>query len=218
MGHCASQDTFTRHSDDAITSVPRKLKFVDDALLYDSSVSEAFWHTYDFLQRCMESGVTLRPDKFHFCRRSFTFAGYLLGWDGYQQFKMPAKPTLTDVWAWFGLVNQVTPFLAVASVIQPFRELLRKPSGRAVYWDKQLEGPVASAKDTIGRLAAEGLRFYDVSRPIAVLTDYSRQGLGFVVLQQYCDCISENSPTMLPRWVEASSLWQRTSYFSRDEL
>ncbi|KAG0724220.1 Transposon Ty3-I Gag-Pol polyprotein [Chionoecetes opilio] len=83
MGHCASQDAFTKRFDDTITDVPRKLKCVDDTLLHDSSVSDAFWHTYNFLQRCMENGVTLRPDKFRFCRRSVTFAGYLLGWEGY---------------------------------------------------------------------------------------------------------------------------------------
>ncbi|KAG0726007.1 Transposon Ty3-I Gag-Pol polyprotein [Chionoecetes opilio] len=208
MGHCASQDAFTKRFDDTITDVPRKLKCVDDTLLHDSSVSDAFWHTYNFLQRCMESGVTLRPDKFRFCRRSVTFAGYLLGWEGYQpsrdlvnsitDFKMPAQPTLTDVRSWFGLVNQVAPFLAVAPVMEPFRELLKKPGGKAVYWDKQLETLFTSGKDTIGRLAAEGLRFYDVSHPTAVLTDYSRQGIGFLVLQQYCECVSEKSPLCCP--------------------
>ncbi|KAG0722530.1 Retrovirus-related Pol polyprotein from transposon gypsy [Chionoecetes opilio] len=82
--------------------------------------------------------------------------------------------------------------------MEPFRELLKKPGGKAVYWDKQLEALFTSAKDTIGRLAAEGLRFYDVSRPTAVLTDYSRQGIGFLVLQQYCECVSEKSPLCCP--------------------
>ena len=77
--------------------------------------------------------------------------------------------------------------------MESFRELLKKPGGKAVYWDKQLEALVTSAKDTIGRLAAEGLRFYDVSRPTAVLTDYSHQGIGFVILQQYCECVSPRS-------------------------
>ncbi|MPC72586.1 hypothetical protein E2C01_066898 [Portunus trituberculatus] len=110
----------------------------------------------------MESGITLRPDKFRFCRRSVNFAGYLLGWEGYQlshdlisiitDLKMPDKPTLTDVRSWLGLVNQVAPFLAVATVMEPFRAFLKKPNGKVVYWDKQLEALVASAKDTIGLL------------------------------------------------------------------
>ncbi|KAG0710073.1 hypothetical protein GWK47_023548 [Chionoecetes opilio] len=156
----------------------------------------------------MESGVTLRPDKFHFCRRSVTFAGYLLGWEGYQpsrdlvksitDFKMPAQPTLTDVRSWFGLVNQVCALPGGRPCLEPFRGLLKKPGGKAVYWDKQLEALFTSAKDTIGGLAAEGLRFYDVSRPTAVLTDYSPPGIGFLVLQQYCECVSEKSPLCCP--------------------
>lgn len=82
MGHCAAQDTFTKRFDDIITEVPRKLKCVNDALLHENSV--AFWHTYNFLNNYMENGVISRPDKFHFCRRSVTFAGYLLGWEEYQ--------------------------------------------------------------------------------------------------------------------------------------
>ncbi|KAG0718563.1 Retrovirus-related Pol polyprotein from transposon 17.6 [Chionoecetes opilio] len=36
------------------------------------------------------------------------------------------------------------------------------------------------------------------ARPTAVLTDYSRQGIGFLVLQQYCECVSEKSPLCCP--------------------
>ena len=205
MGHCAAQDAFTKRFDDIIADIPRKLKCIDDTLLHDDSVEEAFWHTYDLLQRCLDNGVTLRPDKFSFCRRSVTFAGYLLDWDMYQpshdlirsitEFAMPPNPSLTDVRSWFGLVNQVAPFLAVAPLMEPFRELLRKPSGKTVYWDGTLDAIFRSTKETIGKLAAEGLRYYDTSRPTAVLTDYSRQGLGFIVMQQYCQCVSLEAPT-----------------------
>lgn len=84
MGHCASQETFTKRFDDVIAVVPRKLKCVDDTLLHDHAGVEAFWHTYDFLQMCAENGITLRPDRFHVCKRNATFAGYLLGWEDYQ--------------------------------------------------------------------------------------------------------------------------------------
>ncbi|XP_045101329.1 uncharacterized protein LOC123498232 [Portunus trituberculatus] len=176
-----------------MSDVPRKIKCVDDTLLHDESVAEAFWHTYGFLQKCHDNGVTLRPDKFSFCKRNVTFAGYVLGWEDYQpshdliksiaDFTMPASPSLTDIRSWFGLVNQ---------------ELLKKPAGRTVYWDETLNAIFTSAKDTIKKLAAEGLKFYDTSRPTAVLTDYSRQGIGFVVSQQYCQCVSLEAPMCCP--------------------
>ncbi|KAK3885184.1 hypothetical protein Pcinc_010576 [Petrolisthes cinctipes] len=88
---------------------------VDDTLLHDRSIVESFWHTYDLLQRCMEDGVTLRPDNFSLCKRSVTFAGYLLGWKEYQpshdftrsimEFTIPSSLSLTDIRSWFGIVN-----------------------------------------------------------------------------------------------------------------
>ena len=48
---------------------------------------------------------------------------------------MPSQPSITDVRSWFGLVNQVAPFLAVAPLMEPFRELLKKPATKSVYWD-----------------------------------------------------------------------------------
>jgi len=180
MGHCAAQDAFTKCFDDTIIDIPRKLKCVDDTLLYDHNVAEAFWHTYKFLE-----GITLRPDKFRFCKRSVTFAGYVLGWEDYRpsqdlmssitMFQMPPRPSLTDIRSWFGLVNQVAPFLSVAPLMEPFRELLRKPSGKIVYWDSQLQSIFETTKETIGRLAAEGLQYYDITRPTAVFTDFSRR-------------------------------------------
>ena len=77
--------------------------------------------------------------------------------------------------------------------MEPFRELLKKPVAKSVYWDEQLQAIFSSAKDTIGQLAAAGLRYYDVSRPTAAFTDYSHQGIGFLVMQQYCQCISQES-------------------------
>ena len=107
MGHCAAPDAYTRRFDDAIAGIPRKFKCVDDTLLFDSSVEDAFWHTYDFLETCAMRGVTLNPEKFRFCRRQVDFVGFHVGWDAYRpteerlaaikNFDMPAEPSLTDI-------------------------------------------------------------------------------------------------------------------------
>ena len=68
----------------------------------------------------------------------------------------------------------------------PFRDLLKKPTSKAVYWDKQLEAKFIQAKDMICQLAKDGLAFFDCSRPTAAMTDWSREGIGFIILQQYC--------------------------------
>ena len=45
-----------------------------------TSVEDAFWHTYDFLETCAKKGITLNPKKFKFCRREVEFVGYNVGW------------------------------------------------------------------------------------------------------------------------------------------
>lgn len=80
---------------------------MDDTLLNDSSIEEAFWHGSDFLQTCANSGITLKPEKFRFCRMEVEFVGFHLDWDScnpkserlaaVQKFSMPAKPTISDI-------------------------------------------------------------------------------------------------------------------------
>jgi hypothetical protein len=118
----SSGDAYTRRFDEAIDDVPRKEKIVDDCLLHDETIEQAFFHTFDFLLACAKAQITLSLEKFQFCCREVEFAGYHLGWENYtpsastiaaiQEFPMPDKPTITDIRAWFGLVNQVSPFFA----------------------------------------------------------------------------------------------------------
>lgn len=107
---------------------------------------------------------------------------------------MPAQPTITDVRSWFGFVNQLASFLATAPVMSPFRDLLKKPAGSKVYWDEQLQLKLRQAKETICQLAKDGLSYYDRTRPTVVITDWNKEGIGFVVLQQYCSCVSADAP------------------------
>lgn len=119
MGHCFAGDAYVKRFDDAIQGITRKYKCVDDTLLHDSSVEEAFWHVYDFLATCAAKGITLKPEKFQFARREVDFVGFRLGWDEYRPtderlaairgFHMPGKPSITDIRSWYSFVNQLVP-------------------------------------------------------------------------------------------------------------
>lgn len=84
MGHCSASDAYTRRFDYAIQDIPRKYKCVDDTLLYGMGIKEVFWLAYDFLRTCTEARITLKPEKFQFCRREAEFLGFHLGWDAYK--------------------------------------------------------------------------------------------------------------------------------------
>ena len=204
MGHCSASDAYTKRFDDIIIDVPRKLKCVDDILLYDSSVEESFWHAYDLLEKCERNGITLHPNKFQFCQREVDFVGYNLAWERYlpsedklaavKKFPMPEQPTITDIRSWFGLVNQLAPFVATAPIMAPFRDLLKKGVNKKVYWDDNLKLKFEQAKVALCKLMSDGLAYYDKSRPTVVLTDWSKEGIGFVILQQYCNCVCQTTP------------------------
>ena len=45
------------------------------ALLYDTSIEQAFCHTWDHLTLCAENGIVINAPKFQFCTDTVDFAG-----------------------------------------------------------------------------------------------------------------------------------------------
>ncbi len=50
MGFHASGDAYTRRFDDITTGQQRVTRCVDDTLLWDADIEEAFWHTFDYVK------------------------------------------------------------------------------------------------------------------------------------------------------------------------
>ena len=92
---------------------------------------------------------------------------------------MPNKPSLTDIRLFYSFVNQLAPFLARDPIMSPFRDLLKKPTGKNCYWDEQLEAKFTQAKIVICQLAKDGLVYIECSRPTIAMTDWSKEGIGF---------------------------------------
>ncbi|XP_063859165.1 uncharacterized protein LOC135100132 [Scylla paramamosain] len=78
--------------------------------------------------------------------------------------------------------------------MSPFRALLKKPAGKSVYWDECLLKTFTQVKEVICQLAKQGLAYYDKTRPTIAITDWCKDGIGFVVMQQYCSCSPANAP------------------------
>ena len=201
QGLKSSGDAYTRRFDENIADIPRKEKIVDDCLLYDVSIEVAFFHTFDFLAACAKAQITLSIEKFQFCEKEVEFAGYNLGWEHYtpssstiaaiREFPMPDNPTITDIRAWFGLVNQVSPFFANHSaVMQPFSELLKhqQSESKHVYWDNYLADAFKRSKEHICDEIKMGLAYFDTKRETCLITDWSKQGIGFLLYQKKCEC------------------------------
>ena len=78
--------------------------------------------------------------------------------------------------------------------MSPFRELLKRPSNKHVYWDEQLQMKFHQAQEIICQLAKDGLAYYDKTRPSSAITDWSKEGIQFIILQQYCSCSTMDVP------------------------
>ncbi|KAG0715638.1 hypothetical protein GWK47_011478 [Chionoecetes opilio] len=107
---------------------------------------------------------------------------------------MPAQPTLTDVRSWFGLVNRSRPSWR-SPLSWTLQGATQETGWEGSVRDKQLGRSSPPPKTLLGDFGGRGTGASMMCRALhqSSLTK-SRQGIGFLVLQQYCECVSEKSP------------------------
>ena len=133
QGYTAAGDAYTRRYDEIIKNVKDKIKIIDDTLLYKVGIEANFYHTYNYLVLCAENGVTLNPDKLQFCQDIVDWGGLKVTETGVCPSDslisairdFPAPKDITGARSWFGLVNQVAWAHANATLMQPFRDLVK---------------------------------------------------------------------------------------------
>ena len=196
QGYIASGDGYSRRFDEIIADIPRKTKCVDDTLLWSDDIESSFYQTVDFLDTCGHNGAVLNPSKFVFARSTAEFAGFDITptsvrpcprfLEAIQNFPTPRN--ITDIRSWFGLINQVSYAFASAERMLPFRELL-KP-GTRFRWTEQLNEIFEESKSIIISEIHRGVEIYDKNRLTCLITDWSKEGIGFWLFQKHCDCAS----------------------------
>ena len=167
QGYLASGDAYTRRYDKIIKDTLRKLKIVDDTLLYDSSIERAFYHTFDFLLQCARNKVVLNTDKFQFCQDVVEFGGLQITWFGVTPSEsiiqtildFPVPKTITNARSWFGLVNQVALAYSLGPVMLSFQDLVKQNSKFA--WNQSLEDAFKDSKRVIIDLVQKGVAMFD---------------------------------------------------------
>ena len=133
QGYLASGDAYTRRYDEIIKNVPRKIKIVDDTLLFDKNIEDAFYHTLDYLLLCEKNGIVLNWE-IQFCQDVVQFRGLQITSSGLTPFdnllnaisSFPTPKNITDARSWFGLVNQIAWAYSLSPIMLPFRDLVKK--------------------------------------------------------------------------------------------
>ena len=65
-----------------LSHIDRQRRCIDDTLLYDETIKEAFFRACEFLDTCGNNGVILNPGKFKFAERDVDFLGFTVSDSG----------------------------------------------------------------------------------------------------------------------------------------
>ena len=206
QGYFASGDAYTHRMENITEHAERKLKIIDDTLLHDESIENSFFNTWDYLTLCANNGIVANQKKFQFCQDTVEFAGLTITPSRITPSEkllsairdFPTPTDLTGARSWFGLINQVAWAYSLGPLMTPFRELI-KPN-RKFYWDETLDKLFVESKNTIISLVIEGVKSFELSRKTCLQTDWSEEGVGYILLQKHCQCTSDSPICCKDSW------------------
>ena len=194
QGFLSSGDGYNRRFAAVLEDFSRKERCVDDTIHYDSDLEEHWWRTIDLLIKVGQAGIVLNPTKFQFCSKEVEFAGFKITSDRVQPLskylkaiQLFPKPTnVTDIKSWFGLVNQVATYAQLRDLMAPFRPFLSPKTPFS--WNSELNNAFEESKEKLVNLIKHGVQIFDVERWTCLRPDWSRNGLGYFLLQKHCTC------------------------------
>ena len=187
MGCSASSDEWCKRSDAAISGIPGVHKLVDDVLIEAKDYNQLFERIEMVLDRCVESNITISLKKMQ-VGESVVFAGYNISREGVQPIAERIAairdfPTPTDtkkLKSFLGLSNQLGHFVPdLTHSVNALKELLKK--NVAYQWLPDQENAFQATKDILTSKLV--LKTFNPNFETELITDASRIGLGFALLQ-----------------------------------
>ena len=133
------------------------------------------------------NGVLQNPNKLKFALKEVEWAGFLIEPEGGKPLpkhteairNFPTPANLTNLGKYMALLQQVAFCYAMSPAVYPQRHLL-KPSN-TWEWDDNCQKVFEKSKRVISNHIEEGVRLFDHSRPIGMLTDWSTIGIGHIL-------------------------------------
>ena len=99
----------------------------------------------------------------------------------------PVLTNITEICSWFAMVNHVSYAFAQPPMKSPFCDLNKH---KKFYWGDALELLFHQRKCLI----IEQVKSFDINKLKYLSTDWSKHGIGFILLQQHCKCPSPLAP------------------------
>ena len=109
----------------------------------------------------------------------------------------PTPQNITDARSWFNLVNQVALAYLLSPIILPLRELVKQNTH--FVWNENLEKAFQQPKQIIVGLLRKSVTTFDSNRATYLVSDWSKEGMVFLLLQKHCTCSTEKVPVCCPK-------------------
>ena len=197
QGYLASMDGYTHRFSLITEDIRDKVTIVDDTLLWSDDTRQNFMDVCKMLSTCHDAGLIFNSDKFQFGQETVDFAGLEVTMEGVKPCKkflegiksFPRPDTLSEARSFFGMINQVSYSFAMSGIMEPFRHLLKPDTWAAGFsWTEELEKGFKLAKEKIIEAVTSGVKHFEVGRETCLATDWSKQGIGFFLMQKWCKC------------------------------
>lgn len=193
-------DAYTHRSDDVTKDIDDKVTCVDDCCLFKESLAESFFHVCKYLSTCGQHGMVFNAKKFIFAQKEVEFIGFKVTMDRVlpcdKLLEMitnyPVKKTVAQARGYFGLVQQGNYATSIQEHMKPFRDLLK--ANATFTWTNELKKLFEESRLSLVKSIERGVQIFQKDRPTCLCTDYSHEGMDFILLQKHCECTGEFKP------------------------
>ncbi len=187
FGISSASEVFQKHMDSLFSGQPYE-GVMDDLLVWGETEEQHDKNVIKVLDRAVEIGLKLNPEKFEFKVQQVSYVGHLLTSEGIKPDPekvraiegMPTPDGLPALRRFLGMVTYLSKFIPhLSSLAAPLRELLHKET--AWEWTPSCQAATEAVKREISKSTT--LKFYNADKPVTLTCDASKSGLGAAVIQ-----------------------------------
>ena len=165
--------------------------YLDDFIVYSKTITDHVHHVRLLLDRLNKYGMSIQPEKCHFCEEEVNFLGYQISKEGFLPLENNVKalreitpPTnLQELRRFLGMVNYYHNFVPeLARILAPLHQLLqghKRPKKRKIEWLGTHQQAFEQAKEALANVTH--LAFDNPLKKLILTTDGSGTHCGAVL-------------------------------------